>query len=134
MTAPEPNSVEVEGLLPWLDSGQLPAILRVIAGWYAGQDAETDIRLGIWPWDVRRAYPDLDLAPKLKVEMTYGGRDRAGCGTITIWRGVLPAAVAAALDECLAGCQAAHRERMEHGSTWVARGPQVELTPEDIQP
>lgn len=132
------DTVPIEGLVPWVESGDLAAIVEAVARWYDPADGETDMAITISSLDVASntsphyTLPSHHHSPSLTVAVTNGPHGFHSRGSVKVWRGADPATVAPALDRCLAGCRAANAVRREKGTYYAgpdARGPEIELTP-----
>jgi hypothetical protein len=124
------NTTEIEGLLPWIESGALPLILKHIAIWYEGTDEETNLTLTLKPWRVssgRDGRPDLHLKPALEVALAYGRQGYRGTGSVIVWRTANPDEVVPAIEKCLTACKEANAIRKREGSLTCVVPETIEL-------
>jgi hypothetical protein len=124
------SGVEVEGLSPWITSGELCRLLEYTARWYDAADEDTDLAIEIRPWEIHdRA--DLTLRPCLRLLVTHGPKGYRGAAEVFVWRGADPEAVPAALAEAAGASRAAHEQRRRDGSLSVGVRRRIEVAAPD---
>lgn len=110
MSGSRAETTEIEGLLPWAESGDLAAILRVVAEWYDAADG-VDARIELKPWDVHLTDETLDLQPMLRVVVSAGERGGTGHAVVEAWRGATARNVADALLRATGAAEANRKTR-----------------------
>lgn len=120
---------EIEGLFPWVESGDLGRILASYASWLDGGPDGVEAEMTIRQWDVSRR-PEFHLRPRLQIDLTFGPKGYRGMATIEVWRGADADAILRTLDEAVEAAAKAHKTRKSKGSLHHVPATKFVLPPE----
>jgi hypothetical protein len=120
---------QIEGLSPWVSSGDLQAFVAIFAKWIDAAHDDIVATLTIHQWGVHDR-PHLDLKSWLAVDVLAGDKGYMGHAEVKVWSGSRPGDFRAMLDRAAEAAMAGNAIRKSMGPLHVVGTARFVMEPE----